>query len=404
MNASVKRYVKAVLNLIISVLILLAVLFLLPKALVYFLPFIAAWLIACIAAPLVRFLEQKLKIKRKAGSAVVIVLVIGTVALLLYLLGATLVREAFRFSNEIPELWKSAEREIANATGHLSKFYDRLSPEIQDKIDMIGENVGEWSGDVLAELASPTITAVGNVAKQIPTVIIGIVICLLSSYFFVAEKNDLRRFLTEHMPKSLLLRYRIIKNSLGKAVGGYMKAQLVIEFWVYLILVTGFFILQVNYPFWIAFGIAILDILPFFGTGTAMVPWAVIKLLNGEYPFAIGITVLWAFSQLVRQIIQPKILGDSVGMPPIPTLFLLYIGYMEAGVIGMIIAVPVGLIFWTMYKEGLFATTLDSAQILICGLNRFRHLTEQDKEVITAYKKECEEEEKRESGNEKQKF
>lgn len=385
MKQPTKRYVKAILNLIISLLILFAVMFLLPKAAIYFLPFIVAWLIAGIASPMVRFLEQKLKIKRKTGGAVVIVLVIGLVVFCLYLLGAYLLREAVRFSDEIPGLWESAQKEIMDAARGLQKFYEKLDPQMQEKIDSISDSVGEWSASVLTKLASPTISAVGNAAKQIPTIVIGMIICLLSSYFFVAEKNDLRKTIAEHMPQMVVIRYGIIKRSLGKAIGGYLKAQLIIEFWVYLILVVGFLILQVHYPFWIAFGIAILDILPFFGTGTAMVPWAIIKLLNGEYVFAVCMAVLWAFSQLVRQLIQPKILGDSVGVPPIPTLFLLYIGYMEAGVIGMIIAVPIGLILWTMYQEGLFATTIDSAKILICGLNKFRRLTGEDKAVIGEY-------------------
>ena len=187
-------------------------------------------------------------------------------------------------------------------------------------------------------------------------------------------------------------RFRLIKQSLLKAVGGYFKAQIKIEIWIYLLLVTGFFILQVDYALLIALGIAFLDFLPFFGTGTVMVPWAVVKFLNAEYPMTIGLLLLWGVSQLVRQIIQPKIVGDSVGMPPIPTLFLLYIGYKGAGVFGMIVAVPVGLILWTMYEEGLFDTTKNSIQILVAGINRFRRLTPEDKAFISSYEEECERE------------
>ncbi len=187
-------------------------------------------------------------------------------------------------------------------------------------------------------------------------------------------------------------RFRLIKQSLIKAVGGYFKAQIKIEIWIYLLLVTGFFILQVDYALLIALGIAFLDFLPFFGTGTVMVPWAVVKFLNAEYPMTIGLLLLWGVSQLVRQIIQPKIVGDSVGMPPIPTLFLLYIGYKGAGVFGMIVAVPIGLILWTMYEEGLFDTTKNSIQILVAGINSFRRLTPEDKAFISSYEEECERE------------
>ena len=110
----------------------------------------------------------------------------------------------------------------------------------------------------------------------------------------------------------------MLKRGLVKAVGGYLKAQLKIEVWMYLLLVIGFAILQVDYALLIALGIAFLDFLPFFGTGTVMVPWAIIKILSSDYKCHRTADHL-GIGQLARQLIQPKIVGDSVGMPPLPT-------------------------------------------------------------------------------------
>ena len=96
--------------------------------------------------------------------------------------------------------------------------------------------------------------------------------------------------------------------------------------------------------------------------------------------------------QLARQLIQPKIVGDSVGLAPIPTLFLLFAGYKSAGVVGMIIAVPIGIIVLNMYEEGVFDTFLNSLKILYASVSNFRHLTEEDMEAVRIYK---EQEEKR---------
>lgn len=93
---------------------------------------------------------------------------------------------------------------------------------------------------------------------------------------------------------------------------------------------------------------------------------------------AIGLLIIWGGGQLARQLIQPKIVGDSVGVPPIPTLFLLYIGYKVGGVFGMIAAVPIGLIIITMYTEGAFETTKNSVLILVSGINKFRRLEKED--------------------------
>ncbi len=392
MKMSAKKYIKAILNLAIAFIIAVGVIWLVPKGIVFFMPFVLGWIIAWIASPMVRFFEEKLKIRRKAGSVVVIVVVIGLVVLAGYLIGGKLIREIAGFVGDLPAMWESLEKDFDEIGKNLSSLYDKLPVDVQNTLNNIGTQTNEFVGELIGKISSPTIAAVGNFAKQLPTIVIGIVMCLLSSYFFVAERVPFTSTIKQYMPESLRYRARIIKRSLVKAVGGYFKAQIKIEIWIYLLLVVGFFILGIDYALLIALGVAILDFLPFFGTGTAMVPWAIVKFLSSDYRMTIGLLLIWGVSQLVRQIIQPKIVGDSIGVPPIPTLFLLYIGYMVEGVVGMIIAVPIGIILWTLYKEGAFDTTKHSIQILSAGLNRFRKLTPQDMSVIASYKRECEEE------------
>lgn len=396
MNTSMKKYIKAILNIVIALVILGLVIWLLPRFIVFFMPFIIGWIIACIASPLVRFFEEKLKVRRKAGSAVVIVFVIAMVILALYLICGKLMKEVVSFAQDLPAMWSSLESDFEEISDNLEVVFDKLPRDAQTAInntlDSVGERFNELAMDVIGRLSSPTIAAVGNFAKQLPTVIIGIIMCLLSSYFFVAERGQWAASLRKALPEPLLYRFRLIKRSMGKAVGGYFKAQLKIEVWIYLMLVVGLAALRVDYVLLIALGIAVLDFLPFFGTGTVMVPWAIVKFLSADYKMTIGLLLIWGVGQLVRQVIQPKIVGDSMGMPPLPTLFLLYIGYMLGGVIGMIVAVPIGIILETMYKEGAFDTTRNSLQILSAGLNRFRKLTPQDLAVVDSYKRECEEE------------
>lgn len=143
-------------------------------------------------------------------------------------------------------------------------------------------------------------------------------------------------------------------------------------------LLIGLGLLKVDYFALIALLIAFMDFLPFFGTGTVLIPWAVIRILTGDFKMAIWLLIIWGVGQLARQLIQPKIVGDSIGVPPLPTLFLLYIGYKFGGIVGMIIAVPLGLLIYTMYQEGTFDTTKNSLLILVSGINRFRRLEKED--------------------------
>jgi predicted PurR-regulated permease PerM len=153
---------------------------------------------------------------------------------------------------------------------------------------------------------------------------------------------------------------------------------------MYLLLLVGLGVLRVNYFALIALVIAFLDFLPFLGTGTVLVPWAIIKIFTADYKMAIGLLIIWGGGQLARQLIQPKIVGDSMGVPPLPTLFLLYIGYKVAGVVGMILAVPLGLLLYTMYEDGAFDTTRDSILVLMAGINRFRRLDREDMSEVAA--------------------
>lgn len=221
-----------------------------------------------------------------------------------------------------------------------------------------------------------------------PNIFIGVIMSLLFAYFYLSDRDYVGNLISGVLPKAMIERFEMIKRSFSKAVSGYFKAQFKIEFWMYFLLAIGFSILGIDYAFIIAIGVAILDLLPFFGTGTVLLPWATVEFFSGDYTMVIGLLIIWGVGQLARQIIQPKIVGDSVGLAPIPTLLLLYVGYKSAGVMGMIIAVPVGIIVLNMYEEGVFDTTINSLKVLYAGISNFRHLTEEDMQAVERYKEE----------------
>ncbi len=388
MRQSFKTYLKVILNLVTALAILLLCIFLVPKCIVFFMPFIVGWLISLIAAPVVRFFEEKFKVKRKAVSAIVIIAVIAVVVLAVYLIGAKLVKEGIGFINEVPKLWEIVLDEFNQVGKSLEVLYVKLPGDVQDKIQKITSEMGTYFEGIIGNISAPTFEAVGNVAKQIPDIIMAVIICLLSAYFFVADKGYMAQVAEKYVPASIRYNFELIKRSFRKAIGGYFKAQFKIECWIYLLLVIGLLILNVKYALLVGLGIAFLDFLPVFGTGTVMIPWAVITFLGKDYRMTFGLVIIWLVGQLVRQIIQPKIVGDSIGVDAIPTLFLLYIGYKIGGVVGMIFAVPIGIIIANLYEEGVFETTRQSVKILVAGFNRFRRIRPEDMAIVTDYERE----------------
>lgn len=385
---SKRTYLKIFINLGIMLILLLLCIFVVPRIIIYFMPFVVGWIIALIAGPLVSFFEKKVKIKRKAGSAFVIISVIALVILAGYFLGAKLIEQIVDFIGELPKMWESTQQDFAQIGEKLKTAGKYLPKELEIAITGIVSNVGSYLGSFVENLSTPTIEAVSRFTMSLPSIIIAIIMTLLSAYFFVADKDYVPNLLDKVMTESMLERLHMIKRGLFHAVGGYFKAQLKIEFWMYLLLGIGFTVLKVRYAFLIAILVAFLDLLPFFGTGTVLIPWAVIKFLSGDYTMVIGLLIIWGVGQLARQLIQPKIVGESVGLAPIPTLFLLFIGYKTSGVVGMIIAVPIGIIVLTMYEEGVFNTTINSIKILYASLSNFRHLNEADMEAVRIYKEE----------------
>lgn len=388
MRRALKIYLKVTLNLFTALMAVLLCIFLLPRLIWFFMPFILGWLISLIASPVVRFFEEKLKVKRKAMTALVIVAVLAVVVLLVYLLIAKLVREGVNFINELPDIWNTILAEFNKVGANLQGVYDRMPADTQATIDHIILEMGNYMSSMMGQFELPSFKAVGNAAKQIPDIFLAVVMCLLSAYFFVADKGYMAATVEKFVPVSVRYHFDLIRRSFRNAVGGYFRAQFKIECWIYILLVIGLMILGVDYAFLVAFGIAVLDFLPVFGTGTVMVPWAVIELLSENYRMMFGLIAIWLVGQLVRQLIQPKIVGDSIGMDAIPTLFLLYIGYRLAGVLGMILAVPIGIIVVNLYEEGAFDTTRQSLRILTAGFNHFRKIRPDDMAVVEEYERE----------------
>ena len=148
---------------------------------------------------------------------------------------------------------------------------------------------------------------------------------------------------------------------------------------IYVILLIGLMILRVDFAWLIAFGIGFLDMLPVFGTGTVLCPWAVIKLFTGDYKMAAGMLLLYIVTLVVHQLVQPKLIGDTVGLDPFASLFFMYIGYRISSVVGMILAIPVGMILINLYEAGAFDTLVWCVREIVNDFNNFRKVDEEKK-------------------------
>lgn len=338
----------------------------------YFMPFIIGWFISYIAGPVIRFLERRVKIVKKIGSALIIIIVLGGVIVGLYFIGLFLYRELSGLVKDLPTIYRSASSAVDNLVASLNQIVDGLPGGVQESLRSFVNNFGTYINDFIKDLGTPTFQMAGNVAKRIPSIFISIIITVIAAYFFIAERDEILVWLKKVAPQAIVNKMTLIMANLKFAVGGYFKAQFKIMGVVFILLNIGFVILSVPYYVLLALLVAFLDFLPFFGTGTALIPWAVYELVTKDYKMAIGLLIIYGVTQLVRQLIQPKLVGDSMGLNPLVTLIFLYIGYRIGGVLGMIFSVPIGMIIINLYKAGGFDYLLQDIKDLAAAISELR--------------------------------
>jgi sporulation integral membrane protein YtvI len=377
-NKTAVHYTRVLLNILIPAGGTLLVCIVLPKFLRFFMPFVVGWIIAMIANPLVRFLESRLKVVRKHGSVLVVITVLALIIGALYLLLSKLLSEASGLLQSLPQLWETFQTEVRNIGRQLDNLFAFLPDQLGVQMRAAADNLDSYIGVLLQNVATPTVEAAGSVAKSLPSILVNTVVIILSSYFFIAERDTILNLWKQYMPENSKKHMSYMRRDAIRLIGGYFMAQFRIMFVVAAILTVGFLVLQVPYSFLLALLISLLDFLPVFGTGTVLIPWGVIKLLSGEYYMAGGLILLYILSQFIRQAIQPKIVGDSMGLPPLMTLVFLYIGFKVSGLGGMILAVPVGLVFLNLYKYGIYDSMIDNLKIFVHDIEEFRKKREED--------------------------
>ena len=367
-----RPYWKVLVSLVFSLTATVLFIYVGIKAIFYFMPFVIGWILSVIAGPLVTFLEKKLKVMKRLGSAITIILVLALCIGLIYLIISQIWEEISVLIRNFPSMYHDLERGLNQIGTQGNTLFERFPEQIQNSWATLMNNLDDTASSLIGRIGEPTIEVAGNVAKRIPSVLIGTIVAFVSAYFFIADKENLGEWVKKVVPKSITSRLLLVGENLKYAMGGYFKAQFKIMGVVFAILLVGFTLMQIRFSILLAIVIAFLDFLPFFGTGTALIPWAIYKFLVGDYKMVAALVILYGVTQLVRQLIQPKLVGDSMGLNPLYTLFLLYLGYRVGSVLGMIFAVPIGLILLNLYQAGAFDYILDDVKILAEGILSLR--------------------------------
>lgn len=267
----------------------------------------------------------------------------------------TLIQEASNMLTGLNEYFEKTYIQIQNVISK-SEFSKLQIPE---EIQIIVQNGAGDFLDTISTWLKTGLNKVLNTLTSLPTIGFYIVICILSLYFICTDKIYMLDQLDHHLPETWVK--RLIKHikEIAKALGCYLKAQSILILISFIISLIGLYIfnfigLNVQFPLMAALGIGFVDALPIFGSGTVMVPWAIISACNGDFTLAIALLGLWALMSIIRQLIEPKIVSKQIGIHPIFTLIAMYTGFKFIGILGMLIG-PIILIV----LKNIFSTILD---------------------------------------------
>lgn len=318
------------------------------------LPFVLAFFVTLMLKPAVNFCTRRLRINRKASSAFFVILFYGTIGLLVVLLiikligyiGVWLARLPDFFNQTIVPVLKSAGNGVTDLLAGINTDFDLdLDAAATKLISSLSSMISDFSGKAL--------TVVGSYATSVPNVMLNIVITIISTAFMLMDYDDIKAFIVRQLPDEKRIFIGKIFEHLGKVIWKYLTSYLLIMLITFAEIALGLLILgQKNFAA-IAAAIAVFDILPVVGSGLILIPWAVICMLTGSLGKGIGLVILWAILSVIRQIIEPKIVGDTVGMHPLLTLFGMLFGNFVYGGVGIFL-VPIAIaLCQTLQRDGL---------------------------------------------------
>ena len=299
------------------------------------LPFLLGAGIAFTAEPLVRKLSGKLP--RAAAAGVGVCATLLGVAALVSFIGALAVRELGSLTRAVPDLSVTAQQGITVLQDWLVNLSNRapenLQPALQRTVlDFFG------NGTVLLQQVSQKLPAV--VSTTISTVgngILGLGTGILSAFLISARLPQLRRSFHERLPNSWNDKLLPALRRVRTALGGWLKAQLKLCAITFGIVTVGFLLLGIPYaPVWSAL-VALIDAVPILGTGTVLVPWAIVCLLKQESLRAMGLLAIYGTCALCRTVLEPRLVGTQLGLDPLTTLISLYVGYRFWGFSGLLL-------------------------------------------------------------------
>mgnify|MGYP003302093558 CR=1 FL=1 len=324
-------------------------------------PFIIAFVAASLVEPIVRFLVSKVRLPRAAASTIGIILLLIVFFAVAAFISVFIWKEGkgliLRLPSYIAAIAEHIKHLMQNDTGIFSHLSDESIAKVMDYVanyDYSALFTGTIGGSVLGYA--------GNMVIQIPNVLVFCIVTIVSSFFMSISFPKVKSFILAQFKPQQQNLIIDIKKTFFSTVGKYLRSYSILMFITFAELLIFFLIFGFEPALPLAFLISIVDILPVLGVGTILIPWSLVSLLTGAPWRALILICIYIVVTIVRQVLEPKVIGDHVGMMPILTLFCIWVGLKLFGFLGMFL-IPITVVILKNLQESgkinLWKTTLE---------------------------------------------
>lgn len=315
-------------------------------------PFIFGFLLSRLINPIADRLQKKLKIPRGVSAAMVVILTLAILIGIIGVVGYKLFDEIRNLYYQWPEIYVSMQEGWQKISEFMSGLYIDMPDSVQDMVDNLYNNIAQQLSQFMANIEF--VNNAQDFARALPKGFIWFIIFVIDMFFMVSQKDKMNEFIHRLIGEKKMAKLREIGMQFRIYLGGYARAQVILMFIIFVLITLILSILNAPFSLIVAAATAILDALPFLGSGITLMPLAVIYFIDGNLKLGFGYVATYIAVTLLRRFVEPKLVSDKMGFNPILTLVSMYIGYKWWGVLGLLAGPILLMILISLYKVGLF--------------------------------------------------
>lgn len=314
-------------------------------------PLIGALLTAMVLEPLVRFLQERMKIGRKFSVTITFIAFLILISFSGYIITTKVITEAVnvvenapKYINDITIVWFDAQDRFVEAA---KDFPDELVEEINDRGEIFLINVRD---DLLALI---NINNLKTILTNIPNFLVSFIVYLIALFLFLLDLPRLRKGFYSFLSERTAEKVDFMTSRLAYVITGFFKAQFLVSVIIFAVSLIGLFLIVPEVALFMSLVIWVIDFIPIIGSIAILGPWALFHLLTGDIIIGTKLAILAAVLLIIRRTVEPKVMGTHIGLSPLATLIAMYLGLKLLGMAGFIIGPLLVIGFNTAREAGI---------------------------------------------------